>query len=85
MKKRWIQRIVVTSFVAVALALSSGSLAKSNHRQDKDDNRREKTLYIWAGDQERVRPDFLAVIDFNEHSRNYGQVLRTVPLPPLAM
>lgn len=44
--------------------------------------RAEKTLYIWAGDQERKRPDFLAVIDFDEHSRHYGKVLRTVPLPP---
>ena len=48
----------------------------------KDDDHREKTLYIWAGDQERVRPDFLAVIDFNERSHNYGRVLRTVPIPP---
>ena len=82
MHTQWIQRIVVTSFVAVVLGLSSGSLAHSHDDQDKDDDHREKTLYIWAGDQERVRPDFLAVIDFNEHSHNYGRVLRTVPLPP---
>jgi selenium-binding protein 1 len=82
MNKRWIQRNVVTSLVAVALGLSSGSPAKSSDDQDKDDDQRAKTLYIWAGDQERARPDFLAVIDFNEHSHNYGRVLRTVPLPP---
>ena len=82
MNKQWIQRNVVASFVAVALGLSSGSPAKSNDDQDKDDDQRAKTLYIWAGDQERVRSDFLAVIDFNEHSHNYGRVLRTVPLPP---
>jgi hypothetical protein len=82
MNKQWIQRSVVTSLVAVALGLSSGSHAKSNDDQDKDDDQRAKTLYIWAGDQERIRSDFLAVIDFNEHSHNYGRVLRTVPLPP---
>lgn len=82
MNKQWIQRVVVTSFVAVVLGLSSGSFAFSHDDQDKDDDHREKTLYIWAGDQERVRPDFLAVIDFNEHSHNYGRVLRTLPLPP---
>src|SRR5947199_6885845 len=85
MNKQWMQRIVVTSFVAVALGLSSGRPAESHDdqdKQDKDDHQREETLYIWAGDQERVRPDFLAVIDFNEHSHNYGRVLRTVPLPP---
>jgi selenium-binding protein 1 len=82
MNKPWIQRIVVTSFVVAALVLSSGSLAKSNDDRGKDDDQRAKTLYIWAGDQARVRPDFLAVIDFDEHSHNYGRVLRTVPLPP---
>jgi len=40
------------------------------------------TLYVWASDQARVAPDFLAVIDFDRKSRSYGQVLRTVPIPP---
>jgi len=40
------------------------------------------TLYIWASDQARVAPDFLAVIDFDRKSPSYGQVLRTVPVPP---
>jgi hypothetical protein len=44
--------------------------------------KRAKTLYIWAGDQARVAPDFLAVIDFDEKSHNYGRVIRTVPVPP---
>ena len=42
----------------------------------------EKTLYIWAGDQAHIAPDFLAVIDFDPKSKNYGQVIKTVPLPP---
>jgi 56kDa selenium binding protein (SBP56) len=42
----------------------------------------EKTLYVWAGDQARKNPDFLAVIDFDEHSDHYGKVIKTVPLPP---
>ena len=41
-----------------------------------------KTLYIWAGDQARLAPDFLAVINFDEHSRDYGKVIKTVPVPP---
>jgi selenium-binding protein 1 len=40
------------------------------------------TLYIWASDQDGEAPDFLAVIDFDRKSPNYGQVLRTLPLPP---
>jgi selenium-binding protein 1 len=41
----------------------------------------EKRLFIWAGDQARQAPDFLAVVDFDEHSRDYGKVLGTLPLP----
>ena len=40
------------------------------------------TLYIWASDQARVAPDFLAIIDFDRKSPDYGKVLKTVPLPP---
>src|SRR5262249_6897713 len=88
MKTRWIQ-FTVTG-LAVAALFSSGIALTSARDQGEEarrvakvrDRRSEKTLYVWAGDQERVRPDFLAVIDFDEHSRNYGRVLRTVPLPP---
>ena len=83
MSQQWLQRLVVTSFTAVAL-VSSGHLAEAHSSDDLDQDtpQHEKTLYIWAGDQARVHPDFLAVIDFNEHSPHYGRVLRTVPLPP---
>src|SRR5881275_2937858 len=37
-----------------------------------------RTLYVWAGDAARVKPDFLAVIDFDESSSSYGKVIRTV-------
>lgn len=47
-----------------------------------DEARRARTLYIWAGDQARVAPDFLAVIDFDEDSASYGTVIKTVPVPP---
>jgi len=46
------------------------------------DSREAKTLYVWAGDKARVAPDFLAVIDFDPRSPDYGKVLSTVPLPP---
>jgi selenium-binding protein 1 len=44
-------------------------------------SKREKTLYVWAGDQARVAPDFLAVINFDEESEGYGKVIGTVPIP----
>ena len=40
------------------------------------------TLYVWASDQAHIAPDFLVVIDFDPTSPTYGQVLKTVPLPP---
>jgi selenium-binding protein 1 len=46
------------------------------------DRKEATTLYIWASDQARVAPDFLAVIDFDRRSPDYGKVLKTVPLPP---
>jgi len=74
-----LRNALAISFAVVAV--SSYQAAKAHDDRDDEADRSEKTLYIWAGDQERVRPDFLAVVDFNEHSHNYGRVLRTVPLP----
>jgi hypothetical protein len=45
-----------------------------------DDEREENTLLVWAGDQARSKSDFIAVVDFDRDSPNYGKVLRTVPL-----
>jgi selenium-binding protein 1 len=51
-----------------------------HHGGDGDDE--PTTLYVWASDQAGVAPDFLAVVDFDRHSRTYGKVLSTVPVPP---
>ena len=40
-----------------------------------------KTLYIWAGDQARKAPDFVAVINFDESSKDYGKIIRIAPVP----
>jgi 56kDa selenium binding protein (SBP56) len=60
------------------------AVARSFAGDDSDHGRsqRAKTLYVWAGDQARVAPDFLAVVDFDEESKTYGKVIRTVPVPP---
>lgn len=52
--------------------------------RDKDDHGAgaDKVLYIWAQDQAQIAPDFLAVIDFDEQSPKYGEVIHVVPLPP---
>jgi selenium-binding protein 1 len=40
----------------------------------------EKTLLVWASDKAHQEADFVAVIDFDRDSPQYGKVLRTVPL-----
>ena len=53
-------------------------------KEEKEKERgeaQEKTLYVWTGDQARIHPDFLAVVNFDESSPNYGNVITTVPLP----
>src|SRR5512143_2555856 len=58
------------------------AVAREDGHDDAGGRQSERTLYVWAGDQARVSPDFLAVIDFDPRSPNYGRVLRTVPIPP---
>ncbi|MCI0406645.1 MAG: selenium-binding family protein [candidate division Zixibacteria bacterium] len=41
----------------------------------------EKHLLIWAGDQARQASDFLAVVNFDPASADYGKIVKTVPLP----
>jgi 56kDa selenium binding protein (SBP56) len=62
------------------LALAGTALSRDGEQSEHHRKHREKTLYVWAGDQSRLAPDFLAVIDFDEDSPEYGKVIRTVPL-----
>jgi len=62
------------------MALAPMTMAHDG-RQDNDEQGTPKTLYVWAGDQARTAPDFLAVVDFDEDSPRYGRVIRTVPVP----
>lgn len=65
--------------LAALVPLLAGTPLGSNQNQDEGNPAR--TLYVWAGDQARVAPDFLAVIDFDEDSPRYGKVIGTVPVP----
>ncbi len=39
-----------------------------------------KYLFVWSGYQSRQAPDFLAVVNFDQNSKDYGKILTTVPL-----
>ena len=76
-------------FVAVPLCLSMMTMhqgaAQGTERiqtaeAEPEREGRAKTLYVWTGDQARINPDFLAVVNFDERSPDYGKVITTVPL-----
>jgi WD40 repeat protein len=46
-----------------------------------EDGEGPKYLFICAGDQARKAPDFLAVVNFDQHSDQYGKVVTSVPFP----
>jgi 56kDa selenium binding protein (SBP56) len=83
MRRWWFITIAGVLLVALLLLGSRGGRADveeklcGGHHCPKP----EKTLYVFAGDQARKNPDFLAVIDFDERSKDYGKVVKTVPLP----
>jgi hypothetical protein len=52
---------------AAALGVAAAGFAGNEH---DDRGKPAKTLYVWAGDQARRAPDFLAVINFDEDSDN---------------
>ena len=60
-------------------ALDRAKQADKEEKENKD--QAGKYLFVWAGDQGRTNPDFLAVINFDEGSANYGRAITTVALP----
>jgi selenium-binding protein 1 len=64
-------------FAAFCLAGFTSSVAEDHRSGDRP----AKYLFICAGDQARTAPDFLAVVNFDEDSPQYGNVIATAPLP----
>ncbi len=77
-------RIAVLGFGLVLLVAfqALGQDGKARNTSHYGWHEPAKTLYVWAGDQARVAPDFLAVINFDEDSDDYGKVIGTAPVPP---
>jgi selenium-binding protein 1 len=87
--KRWSAQaccalLLVCGFLSATRLISGAAEARraNNTRQTEAQAAdAEKYLFVWAGDQTRSQPDFLAVINFDEKSNDYGKVITTVPLP----
>ena len=65
-------------FAAAAVLMLSPVTVRA---QGHGEHNKPSYLYIWAGDEARTAPDFVAVINFNEDSKEYGRVLRVAPVP----
>jgi hypothetical protein len=77
------QRCGPAVFAAVLFAVAAQMAVRAGDHDGRPDRfKRDKYMYVWASDQARKAPDFLAVIDFDEESDNYGRVLKTVRVPP---
>src|SRR5437667_9327310 len=81
---------VICLFLTLSFVLAhrAGTRAapKAGPRPEQEDenekrDERDRVLFVWAGDQARTNPDFLAVVNFDEDSTDYGKVVTTVPLP----
>ncbi|MGY6277372.1 selenium-binding protein SBP56-related protein [Methylomonas sp. MgM2] len=70
------------SIASFLICFSASDSFANDAKKNAPPNTEEKYLFVWAGDQEHDDPDFLAVINFDSKSDDYGKVITTVPLPP---
>ena len=68
-------------FAAVLLFAAALILSVQCQKKASTVSEGEKYLLIWAGDQARKASDFLAVVNFDPVSDDYGKVIKTIPLP----
>jgi selenium-binding protein 1 len=76
------RHLLVACTVSAFTLGSTGTVFADDNSRHGDDDQSPKTLYIWSGSQVRTVGAFLAVIDFDEESPGYGQVIKTVSVPP---
>ena len=73
--------LLETRFKSETTATLEGAKQGGNNPAHERGHRRSKYLLVCAGDQSRQNPDFLAVINFDEYSPEYGRVISQSPLP----
>src|SRR5215475_5593663 len=78
--RRTLTRTTQVIVGVAAVALFAGTTFTFAHN-----NNDGETLIVWAGDKAHEAPDFLAVVDFDRDSKQYGNILRIVPLPAGAL
>src|SRR3990172_7064804 len=71
----------IFSGLVVSILLSGSVFWSCQKKEMAPTVEAEKYLFIWAGDQARKAADFLAVVNFDQNSADYGKIISTVPLP----
>jgi selenium-binding protein 1 len=71
-------RVLILGVTAALLLLGLTTTARGVEEEKPHE---QKILYVWAGDADRKDPDFVAVVNFDQRSPDYGKVIRTVPVP----
>jgi selenium-binding protein 1 len=76
-------RLVVAFYVHAVPGLASSRYSGRRRRSEDEDgrHRQQRYLFVCVGDQARLAPGFLAVVDFDPASPEYGHVLATGPFP----
>jgi len=71
------RRSLKTGLGLVTCSLASGGVLIAASRPAGP----ERHLYVWAGHQGAKAPEFLALVNFDEASPDYGKLIKTVHVP----
>jgi len=71
-------RGIAAVMICIGVAVPWRADAGEDESEQEDE---AKYLFICAGDQARSAPDFLAVINFDQNSRDYGRAIARAPFP----
>ena len=78
------KRQIGLAFLSAAMLFHfGGQSSRAQELQPEHQRHHEhevKYLFICAGDQSRRAPDFLAVVNFDEESKDYGHVIAKAPV-----
>lgn len=86
MEHRRVNRFI-SILILLALGISTMLIQRrtihfaASEDSSKKTEGKTKYLFVCAGDQARQSPDFLAVVNFDDESPDYGKVIASAPLP----